>query len=82
VDGDPGGAELPEDWSCPAAPAPIEGVSLVRSEDNAEAVRTTLADVHGHSHCPLIQQTLKSNLKATKSRWAGGWVRRLASPGW
>jgi MinD-like ATPase involved in chromosome partitioning or flagellar assembly len=47
VDADPSGAELSRRLELSFGAGPIEGVTLVRSEGNAEAIRTTLAEVQG-----------------------------------
>jgi MinD-like ATPase involved in chromosome partitioning or flagellar assembly len=47
VDADPSEAELSRRFELALGAGPIEGVSLVRSEKTAEAVRTTLAEVQG-----------------------------------
>jgi MinD-like ATPase involved in chromosome partitioning or flagellar assembly len=47
VDADPSGAELSRRLELSLGAGPIEGVSLVRSDGNAEAIRTTLAEVQG-----------------------------------
>ncbi|MEU4606025.1 hypothetical protein AB0F43_23815 [Kribbella sp. NPDC023972] len=47
VDCDPGGAELSRRLELSVGAGPIERVSLLRSEGNAEAVRTTLAEAQG-----------------------------------
>lgn len=47
IDADPGGAELSRRLEVSLGAGPIEGVTLVRSEGNADAVRSTLAEVQG-----------------------------------
>jgi MinD-like ATPase involved in chromosome partitioning or flagellar assembly len=47
VDADPSGAELSRRLELSLGAGPLEGVSLVRSDGNAEAIRTTLAEVQG-----------------------------------
>lgn len=47
VDADPSGAELSRRLELSLGAGPIEGVTLVRADGNAEAVRTTLAEVQG-----------------------------------
>ncbi|MGW7683064.1 MinD/ParA family ATP-binding protein [Kribbella sp. NPDC054772] len=47
VDADPGGAELSRRLEPSLGAGPIEGVSLVRSEGTADALRATLAEVQG-----------------------------------
>ncbi|MFI6826905.1 MinD/ParA family protein [Kribbella sp. NPDC050241] len=47
VDVDPAGAELSRRLELSLGAGPIEGVSLVRSDASADAVRTTLAEVQG-----------------------------------
>ena len=47
VDADPGGAELSRRLELSLGAGPIEGVTLVRCDGNAEAIRTTLAKVQG-----------------------------------
>ncbi|MGW6281783.1 hypothetical protein [Kribbella sp. NPDC055071] len=47
VDADPSGAELSRRLELSFGAGAIEGVTLVRSEGNADAVRTTLAEVQG-----------------------------------
>ncbi|MGZ0145473.1 hypothetical protein ACXJJ3_00275 [Kribbella sp. WER1] len=47
VDADPAGAELSRRLEVSFGAGPVEGVSLVRSDATAEAIRATLAEVQG-----------------------------------